>query len=143
GLGQPQARGGILVDVLDLDAEPAAIDGARALELLDHFKRRLGRYGEGDADVTAGRTVDGRIDADHVAIEVEGRPTRVAPVHGGIDLHVVVGAGADVAALRRDDAGGDGAAEAERIADRDHPVTHAGSAAARELDVRERRPLGG
>ena len=40
----------------------------------------------------------------------------------GLDVAVVRARAADVAVQRRDDAGGDGAAEAERIADRDHPV---------------------
>ena len=54
---------------------------------------------------------------------LNGRAAGVALVHRRIDLdEVVVGAVADVAAARRDDAGGDGAAEAERIADRQHPV---------------------
>ena len=42
----------------------------------------------------------------------------------GLDV-VVVGAGLDVAAARRDDAGRDRAAEAERVADRHHPVADA------------------
>ncbi len=50
----------------------------------------------------------------------------VAAVHRRVDLQeVVVGAGADIAAAGGHDAGGDGAAEAERIADREHPVTDA------------------
>ena len=70
-------------------------------------------------------TVDGGVDADHLAVEVEGGAARVTAVHRGVDLHVVVGARADVAALRRDDAGRHRAAEAERIADGNHPVTNA------------------
>ena len=57
---------------------------------------------------------------------VEGRAARIAAVDRRVDLQeVVVRSGADVAAARRDDAGGDGAAEAERIADGDHPVADA------------------
>ena len=69
-----------------------------------------------------GRRDDQRVDADDFAIEVEQRPAGIAAVDGGVGLDVVVvGALADVAVARRDDAGRDRAAEAERIADRDHP----------------------
>ena len=57
-------------------------------------------------------------------------------VHGGVDLHVVVGA-ADVARERRHDAGGHGATETERIADRQNPLADAGRLI-RELDDGER-----
>ena len=58
--------------------------------------------------------------------DVERRSAGIALVDRRVDLDVVViGAGADVAAARRDDAGGHRAAEAERIADRDHPVADA------------------
>src|SRR6185503_6454161 len=100
-----EARRRVLVDVLDLDAEPAAIDGATRFELLDHLRSGLGWNGEGDADVAARWAVDGGVDADHLAFQVEGRAAGVAAVHGRVDLHVVVGARADVATLRRDDAG--------------------------------------
>ena len=70
---------------------------------------------------------DRRVDANHIAAGVEGRAARIATVHRRVDLQeVVVGAGADVTAARRDDAGRDRAAETEGIADRDHPITDAG-----------------
>src|SRR4029079_12953963 len=58
-----------------------------------------------------------------LAIEVECRAAGVAAVNGCVDLHIVVGTRTDVAALRRHDAGRHGAAETERVAHRDHPVT--------------------
>ena len=74
-------------------------------------------------------------------------PARIALVHRRVDLdEVIIGAGADVAAARRDDAGGDGAAEAERIADREHPIAdarrligqlHIGERPVLDLDQRE------
>ena len=74
----------------------------------------------------AGRREDRGVDADHVAVDVEGRAAGIAAVDRRVDLdEVVIGAGADVAAARRDDAGRHGAAEAERIADREHPVADA------------------
>ena len=67
--------------------------------------------------------IDRGVDADHIAVDVERRAAGIAFVDRRVDLDVVViGAGADVAAARRDDAGRHRAAEAERIADRDHPV---------------------
>ena len=57
-----------------------------------------------------------------LAVEVEQRSAGIAAVDGGVGLDVVVvGAGIDVAVARRDDARGHGAAEAERVADRDYP----------------------
>ncbi len=70
--------------------------------------------------------IDRRIDADDIAIGVKRRPARIAFVDGRVDLDVIViRSRADVAAARRDDAGGDGFAEAERIADRDDPIADA------------------
>src|SRR6516165_4803423 len=75
----------------------------------------------------ARRREDGRVDADHVAVEVEGRSAGVPLVDGRVDLNeVVIRSCADVAAACRYDPGRDGAAEAERIANRDHPIAHAG-----------------
>ena len=54
---------------------------------------------------------------------VEQRAAGIALVDGRVGLDVVVvGAGLDVAAAGRDDAGRDRAAEAERVADRHHPI---------------------
>jgi hypothetical protein len=60
---------------------------------------------------------------DHVAVNVEGRTTGVAVVHRRVDLdEVVIRTGADVASASRDDAGRHRSAEAERVADSNHPV---------------------
>ena len=88
--------------------------------------RDLRRNGEADADAAAGRREDRGVDADDLALRVEGRAARIAAVDRRVDLQeVVIGTGADVAAARRDDAGGHRAAEAEGIADRDHPIADA------------------
>ena len=56
-------------------------------------------------------------------VHVEERAAGIALVDGRVGLDVVVvGSGLDVAAAGRDDAGRDRAAEAERVADRHHPV---------------------
>ena len=84
---------------------------------------------ERDADAAAGRRIDRGVDAHHFAVGVEGRTTGVALVHGRVDLdEIVIRTVADVAAAGRNDAGRDGAAEAERIADRQHPVADPGLA---------------
>ena len=96
-----------------------------ALQLGDHFFDERCRDGEGDTDIAAGGREDGGVHADHLAIEIEGRTARIAAVHRRIDLQIVVGAGADVAVMGRDDTGRHRAAEAERIADREHPIADA------------------
>ena len=76
--------------------------------------------GNGEADALAAR-IDGGVDADHLAAEVEERPAAVAGIDRGVGLdEVVVGARADGAAFGADDSEGDRVAEAERIADGDH-----------------------
>src|SRR4030088_814858 len=56
---------------------------------------------ECDTARAAGRREDRGIDADHIAVDVEGRPAGIALVHRCVDLdEVVIGAGADVAAAR-------------------------------------------
>ena len=129
------------VDVLDPHAEPAPRDLAGLHQAVDHGLRQVGGDREADADVGAGGREDGGVDAQHPAVEREARTARVAAVDGGVDLEeVVVGAVVDVTAARRDDAGGDRRAEAERVADRHHPVADAGPVAVRPLDGREGSP---
>ena len=126
GLLHAEAVGDVGGDRLDLHAEPGAVDVAMFLELGDDHLGGLRRDVEADADRAARRREDRGVHADHVAIDVEGRAAGIALVDRRIDLDVVVvGAGADVAPARRDDAGGDRAAQAERIADRDHPIADA------------------
>src|SRR5262249_45469165 len=118
GVLEAEAFSDVGRDRLDLDADPAAADDALLLELVDDALHGVGRDGEGDADRAARRREDRSVDADHRAVDVERRAAGIAAVHRRVDLdEVVIGTGADVAAARRDDAGGHGAAEAERIAD--------------------------
>ena len=113
-------------------------DRAALHQVLDDLLGGRGRNVEGDADTAARRREDRGVDADDLAVEVEGRAARIAAVDRGVDLEeVVIGAGADVAAARRDDAGGDGAAEAERIADGHHPVADADLGIVGEVDIGE------
>ncbi len=117
-----QALGDLVGHLLDAHAEPAATGFAELAQLIDDRDRGLGRHREADADRAARRRDDRGVDADDIALEIEQRAAGIAAIDGGVGLDVVVvGTGLDVAVARRHDAGGDGAAEAERIADRDHP----------------------
>jgi hypothetical protein len=110
---------------LDLHADPAARDRSLVAQLSNHAFDRVGRNGKGYPHRTAGGREDRGIDADHVAVDVESRAAGIAFVDRRVDLdEIVIRAGADVAATRRDDTGGDGATETERIADRKNPVTN-------------------
>src|SRR4029079_4374396 len=103
---------------------------------------RLRWHRKADADRTAGGRDDQRVDADDVAIEVEQRTAGIAAVDGGVGLDIaVIRPRGDVAVLGRDDTGRHRAAEAERIADRDHPVAEAQLVGVAELygDQRLRR----
>src|SRR5262249_58858766 len=83
---------------------------------------------------------DGGIDPDDVAVDVEGRAAGIAFIDRRIDLNeVVVGTRPNVATTGRDDTGRHRAAEAERIADREHPVADARSLV-REVDVGDVAP---
>src|SRR5207302_7453124 len=119
--------------------DPTAADRTLVLELGDHALHGVRRNRERDADAAAGGRVDRGVDAHHLAIGVEGRTAGIALVHGRVDLdEIVIRTVADVAAAGRDDAGRDGAAEAERITDRQHPVADPGFSL-RKLGEREVR----
>src|SRR5262249_57447527 len=93
--------------------------------------------GEGDAHRAARRGEHGGIDTDDVAVDVEGRAAGIAFIDRRIDLNeVVVRTRPNVATTGRDDTGSHRAAEAKRIADREHPVADA-RGLVREADVGE------
>src|SRR5579864_7871543 len=121
-----EAFGDLVGDLLNTHAEPAAPQFAELAKLIDHANHRLRRHGKADTDRAAGRRDDQRVDADHFAVEIEQGPARIAAVDGGIGLDViVVRAGRDIAIARRDDTCRHRTAEAEGIADRDHPFAKA------------------
>ena len=92
-----------------------------------------------DADAAAVGRVDGGIDADDLAGEVEERPSGIATVDRGIDLKIiVVRAGLNVAATGRNDARRDGPAQSEGIADGNDPVADLSLVGIAEGDVRHR-----
>ena len=109
-----------------MNAEPTAPRLPELLELVDHEDRAVGGNGETDADRSARRRNDSRVHADDFAVHIEQRTAGIPAIDGGVGLQeVVVGAGVDVAPGRGDDADAHAAAEAERVADRHHPVAHA------------------
>ena len=121
-LGHAESLGDFVRHVLDAHADPAATHLAEAPQLLDDRHGDFGRNREADADRAAGRRHDRGVDADDLAADVEQRPAGIAAVNRGIGLDVVVvRAGIDVAVESRDDARRHRAAEAERVADRQHP----------------------
>ncbi|GAV36779.1 hypothetical protein ROTAS13_04467 [Roseomonas sp. TAS13] len=123
---------------LGAGAKEAALDMAVLLQLRHHRLDDVGGDGEADADRAAAGREDGGVDADHRAVLGEERATGIAAVDRGIDLQeVVIGAGADVAAAGRDHARRDGAAEAEGIAHRHHPVARAGLVGIAQLQERQ------
>ena len=68
-----------------------------------------------------------------LTVAVEQRAAGVAAIDGRVDLQeVVVRARVDVSPARGNDAGGDGAPESERAADRDDPVANLGAVAVGE-----------
>jgi len=71
-------------------------------DLLHDVLREVRRDRETDADVSAARRIDRRVDADHATACVEQRAARVALVDGRVDLDVVVIGAADLTATRRD-----------------------------------------
>ena len=88
-----RAVGDVLRHRLNLDAEPAARDRAVVLQRLDHALGDVAGDGEADADAAAGRRVDRGVDADDLAVGIEGRAAGIAVVDRRVDLQeVVIGA---------------------------------------------------
>ena len=117
--------GQIVVDRLQQHAEPAAGDLAGRLHLLDDLYRQLDGNGERQPHVAAGAAVNLRVDADHLAAQVEQGAAGTAGVDRDIALDERhVGAAGQVAAHRADDALGGGVLQPERRADGQHPFAH-------------------
>ena len=133
--------GDVVAHILDDDTEPAAIDRAGSLELGDDLLHQSGGHGESNADIAARGREDRGVDADNLAVEVKRGTAGIAAVHRRIDLQIVVRPRADIAVMRRDDAGRHRAAQTERVADREHPVAHA-RVLGLELDEGERLAVG-
>src|SRR6185437_7088731 len=113
-------------DLLDADANPTTARGAILLQLPDDVLHEVRRDREADTYRPARWREDGGIHADDIAVHVEQRATGIAAIDRRVGLdEIVVGTGVDVAIARRHDARRHGRAEAERIADGDHPIADA------------------
>src|SRR5438270_3759236 len=124
---EAETLGDLVGDRLNAGADPAALDFAGRLQLLDDRLRHRRWDRKADADRAARGRIDRRVDADDLAGEVEHRPAGIAAVYRGVGLQIIViRPGMDVAHRRRDDAGSDGAAEPERVADRQYPIADPG-----------------
>src|SRR5260221_3575485 len=84
--GQAEAAGDFRRHLLDLNAEPAAVNLAVLAQLRDHSLGEVRRDGEADADAAAIRRVDRRVDADHLTLLGEGRAAGVAAIDRGVEL---------------------------------------------------------
>src|SRR5262249_57475531 len=109
------------------------------VEVVDRGERGVRRYGKADADRTAGGRDDRGIHSDHLALEIEQRPARIAAVDRGVGLNVVVvRSRIDIAIARGHDPGGDSTAQAERDTDRNPPFDAPEADGNAELDRLQR-----
>ena len=94
--------------------------------------------GEADAVRAAGAREDRGVDADEPAGQIDQRAAGIAGIDGGVGLdeELVVGDADLGARQRRDDAVGDGLADAERIADGEHEVADLERVGIAEVDRR-------
>ena len=105
---------------LDGDAEEASGHFAFGLQFGNQGFDRIYRNGKTDA-LPLGD--DGGINADDFTFHIQERSAGVAGIDGGIGLDkIVIRSGPDDPAFGTDDAGGDGAIQAEGIADGHDPV---------------------
>ena len=108
------------------------------LQIRSHGPHHVGRDGEADADRAARRRDNGTVHANHLAGLVEQRTAGIALIDRCVDLNeLVIRTRANIAALRRHDARGHGAAEAERIAHGNHPFARTHRGAVTEFDIRQ------
>ncbi len=122
-LVQTKRLGQVFVDFLNHDTQPATVDLATGFELVGNVHRHVDRDRERQAHEATGAGEDLRVDTHHFARHVEQRTTRVTRIDRNVRLderHIRVIWQA--AALGADNAFGHGVIEAERRADRQHPL---------------------
>ena len=138
----PSSSSGVAIDRPDADADAAARDLAGA-QLRQQLADGVARDREADAHVAlrhAGRG-DRRVDADHLAAKVQQRTAGVPRIDRRVGLEDVGESLFGHRQVRRavgaDDADADGVREAERVADRHHPVARLHLRRVAELDHRQ------
>src|SRR5207248_2924957 len=82
--------GDFLGDRLNAGADPAGLDFAGRLQLLDDRLRHRRWDRKADADRAARGRIDRRVDADDLAGEVKHRPAGIAAVYRGVGLEIIV-----------------------------------------------------
>src|SRR5262245_7987539 len=75
---------------LDANSQPTARYLTILLQLRDHIRYGRSRDSKGDSHGPAGWRENCCIDTNHFTFQVEGGSTRVAEIHGGIDLDEIV-----------------------------------------------------
>ena len=111
-------------------------------QLLHHGARQIDRDREAVARGKAGLARDGRVDADDLTADVDERPARVAGVDRRVGLDEILNRVAGLLqalkqpALGADDARrhGEGERLAQRVPDRQRPLTHPGRVGIAELN---------
>src|SRR5690606_5147501 len=103
---------------------------------IDHGAHEIGRDGEADADGAARAAVDRRVDADHLAPHIDQSTARIARIDSSVGLDEIteIPNAAERTSDSRNDAAGGGLADAKRIADGKHQVSHL-----KRLRITERR----
>src|SRR5208282_3582370 len=97
-------------------------DFARAFQLRQLFLDQVDRNRETDSHAGAGVRVDRAIDSNDVAAQIDQRSARVARIYRRVGLDEILVVAGDEASLGADDSGRHRMIEAERIADRHHPL---------------------
>ena len=142
-LGQPQAAGNIAGDALAGGPDPGQLHPLAAFDAFDHAAGEIGGNGEADADIAAAARIDGSVDAGQLAVGGDQGAAGIAWINRGIGLdEELIIAGRDLGAGKcGDDAHGDGLADPEGIADRQHQVTDLDLVAVGERTTGKRSPL--
>src|SRR5262249_25621662 len=120
--------GYFLAHRLDHHAEIGAMNDAVLLQLPTDPLGVIDGNGKADTLITARIGRDGRIDADHLAVEIHEWAAAIARVNRRVGLNKILAATfaeyADAAALRADDAGGHSAFQSKGLTQRQHPIAY-------------------
>ena len=119
-----QRLGQVRPDPQAVDAQPAPPYLSEADQVVDHELHRVDRDGKTDSHAAARGREDHTVDTNHLSLRVQQRPAGIAAVDGGVGLDGFVQQTAllvfERTLQRADDAGGQGALEAEGVADGQH-----------------------
>src|SRR5450830_1575920 len=125
GLAQTEGFGQRLIDLLHRYAQTATRDLAMLQQLLFNLHGYINRNRERQTLIAAGLDVDLRIDANHIALQIEQRTARIAGIDGDVGLnerHVIVVR--QTTRLGADDTGRSRIVKAIGRADRQHWFTY-------------------